>query len=116
VELAGISLGALTVFDPPQPRSADDAMESYHAAADTIALSVLMASSQAESDGSPDLLALFGDTERRAVVHQAAGIVSAQCGCDITDALALIRAHAFAEGEAVDLVAADIVHRRLRLI
>jgi hypothetical protein len=41
--------------------------------------------------------------------------VSVQCGCGIADAVALIRAHAFAEDKSVDDVASDIVHRRLRL-
>jgi hypothetical protein len=40
----------------------------------------------------------FGEADVAAVVHQAAGMVSQQCGCGIADALALLRARAFSAG------------------
>ena len=48
-------------------------------------------------------------------MNQAAGMVSVQCDCGVADALALIRAHAYAEDRSVESVARDIVGRRLRL-
>jgi len=114
VEISSVPFGALTVFDLPR-QPAGEALESFYAAADTIALSLLMAAGEAEPQENPDLLSLFGQADRRAVVHQAAGVLAEQSGCAIPDALALIRAHAFAEGEPVESVAADIVHHRLRL-
>lgn len=56
-----------------------------------------------------------GDGDHLAVVHQAAGMVAGECGCGITDALAIIRARAFAESELVEEVAAKVVSRKLRL-
>jgi hypothetical protein len=114
VRLSAFPFGALTVFGPPHS-TGGDLLEPLLAAADTIALAVLPASGGAARQGNPEIMGLFGQADRRSVVHQAAGTVSVQCGCGIGDALALIRAHAFAEGRSVDAVASDIVHRRLRL-
>jgi GAF domain-containing protein len=50
----------------------------------------------------------------RAAVHQAAGMVSVQARVSVDDALALIRACAFAEGQAVGTIAADVVAGSLR--
>jgi GAF domain-containing protein len=50
----------------------------------------------------------------RAAVHQAAGMVSVQARVSVDDALALIRAYAFAEGQAVGTIAADVVAGSLR--
>jgi hypothetical protein len=50
----------------------------------------------------------------RAVVHQATGMVGAQLDVTMAVGLALLRARAFADDRALDKVAADVVHRRLR--
>jgi transcriptional regulator with GAF, ATPase, and Fis domain len=49
----------------------------------------------------------------RAVVHQASGMVSVQAGVSVNDGLDLLRAHAFAEGQTLGNVAADVVARLL---
>lgn len=54
-----------------------------------------------------------GFSDRRAVVHQAAGMISVQMGVCLTDALVVMRAHAYAEGQAISQVAVDVVTRRL---
>lgn len=51
----------------------------------------------------------------RARVHQATGMVSAQLGVGLSEALVRLRAHAFATGRPVAEVAGDVVERRLRL-
>jgi hypothetical protein len=51
----------------------------------------------------------------RAEIHQASGMVSVQLQIPVTEASVRIRAHAFAIGSPVSVVAADIVARRLRL-
>jgi AmiR/NasT family two-component response regulator len=76
----------------------------------------LMAASAADTDEALDLQSLFGQADRRAVVHQAAGVLAERNGCTVADALALIRAHAFAEGEPVESIASDIIQHRRRLI
>jgi len=62
--------------------------------------------------GAADLLEP-GFTGRRAEIHQAAGMVSVQLGVSVTDALAVLRARAYAEGRTTAQVAADVVTRRL---
>jgi hypothetical protein len=49
----------------------------------------------------------------RREVHQATGMVLAQTGRSATDALLLMRAHAFSQGRTVRDVALDVVSRRL---
>lgn len=50
----------------------------------------------------------------RAEIHQATGMVLAQLGISATDALARMRAYAFAEQRSLADVAHDVVSRRLR--
>jgi hypothetical protein len=48
------------------------------------------------------------------VVHQAAGMVSAQCKISVGDAMVRLRAHAFSNGRLITDVARDVVDRILR--
>ena len=52
---------------------------------------------------------------RRARVHQATGMVAAQLGVSMTDALAALRAYAYTRGRRLTEVAADVVERKVRL-
>ncbi|MGP2442259.1 GAF domain-containing protein [Streptomyces sp. JW3] len=49
----------------------------------------------------------------RAAVHQAAGMISVQAGVGLAEALALLRAHAFAQDRPLARVAEDVVARRV---
>ena len=49
----------------------------------------------------------------RARVHQATGMIVAQLGIGVDDALALLRAHAFAQETTMDDIATTVVDRRL---
>jgi GAF domain-containing protein len=51
----------------------------------------------------------------RAVVHQATGMVSVQAAVPVDDAVALLRAYAFANNRAITDVASDVVRGELRL-
>lgn len=55
-----------------------------------------------------------GFDERRAEVHQAAGMVSVQLGIGVEEALVRLRAHAYAQDRRLVEVARDVVERRLR--
>lgn len=55
------------------------------------------------------------DASSRARVWQATGMVGVALGLDTADALAVLRAHAFATGRVVDDVADDLVTGRLPL-
>lgn len=51
----------------------------------------------------------------RAEIHQASGMVAVQLQIPVAEALVRIRAHAFATGRPIGVVASDIVKRLLRL-
>jgi hypothetical protein len=53
-------------------------------------------------------------TERRAIVHQATGMIAAQLESDVATALGRLRAHAWSHDLAIGDVAGDVVGRRLR--
>lgn len=50
----------------------------------------------------------------RAEVHQATGMILAQVGVSAEEALAMLRAYAFANERPIDEVACDVVARRIR--
>lgn len=66
----------------------------------------------AAADGRADM-----GTSRysRREVHQATGMVAAQLGVDVTDALLVLQAHAFATERTVRDVATDVIARRIDL-
>ncbi|HZP51309.1 ANTAR domain-containing protein [Actinocrinis sp.] len=115
VQPAGTPLGALTVFDPSDP-AVQDGFERLHVIADTLSRIMLSPRQSAEGrGGAAELPSLFAQADIHATVHQASGVLAAQLGCPLAEALSLIRAHAYAEGVSIDSVAQDIVDRRLRL-
>ncbi len=57
--------------------------------------------------------ALAGPIDRQAVVHQATGMMTIQLGIGLAEALLRLRAHAYAAGQTVSAVAAEVVDRRL---
>lgn len=98
----GTCVGSLTVFDP---RSA--ATGSLTEVADALTQTMVLG-----PHGDPGL---YGGTDQRVVVHQAAGMVSVQVGCAVKDALELVKARAFSEGLPVHTVAERIVRGDVRL-
>ena len=108
----GTAFGALDLYlDRPSDLRPDQVTDAL-LLAEVICRTVLslQADSGADLSGQIDL-----SFDRRAVVHQAAGILSVRLEVSVADALALVRAHAYAAGRPVDEVAGDIVERRLRL-
>jgi hypothetical protein len=103
-----VCLGALCAYDG-HPVIADGTAEATGRIADALTHTVLRT---IEGDGFPSV---FEEADYQAVVHQAVGVISVQCDCGITDAEALLRAHAFAEDRPVADVAQDVVEGRLRL-
>jgi len=107
-------LGALCAYDS-QPAVSREAMTAADMIADALPLTMLQAAHERQiGDGVP-ALPLISEADVPAVVHQAAGMVSQQCGCGITDAFALLRARAFSAGRPAEEIAAEVVHRGLRL-
>ncbi|WDZ86589.1 ANTAR domain-containing protein [Micromonospora cathayae] len=81
--------------------------------ADITVTALLDRQEQAESSGIADIDDDAG--EYRAELFQAQGMVMVQLGIPLGQAMARIRAHAYAENRRLSDVARDIVARRLRL-
>jgi hypothetical protein len=71
----------------------------------------------AQSDAQPGRVAseLGNSRTLRFEVHQAAGMVSEQLDIRAADALVMLRAHAYAEQRHIDVVAREVVTRKLRI-
>jgi hypothetical protein len=79
-----------------------------------VALHLLLDSASGISDSPAYKPLLAGLSDRRAVVYQATGMISVQLGVSLDEALARLRAHAFAASAVLGDVADDVVSRRLR--
>src|SRR5262249_34871598 len=107
------SLGALCAY-VRQPAITDHAAAAAGRIAAALARALLQVPCPQDSKGD-SALRRFGLTDDQAVVHQAAGMISARCRCSPGDALALLRARAFADGQPVGQVAHAVVHDGLRM-
>jgi GAF domain-containing protein len=112
IQAGAIKLGVLGCYrelsGPPSAEAQIDALICAEAA---------MALAVAELEGGGYALAEPLDlefTEHRAQVHQAVGMVSVQLAIGMADALARLRAHAYASDRRLFDVAEDIVARRYR--
>jgi hypothetical protein len=109
IEIGRTPVGALTVYEPGVNRGATD-LDLLRTIAGTLRRIALA------GDANPiDRGPLLADADWHDVVHQATGIVAVQRGCSLSDALAVIKARAFAADLPVDELAADLVARRIRL-
>lgn len=109
----GAKIGVLTLYQD----GGGDLTAAQHS--DSIAIATVLTetvlSLQAAAPAGTLAPSLEDAVAYRAELHQASGMVSIQLQIPVSAALARIRAHAFAEGRSVGVVAADIVARRLRL-
>lgn len=109
------SLGAFTVYrDKPGP--VDDGQYGDALVFARIALEMLLGvqSEQPVADVG-DLFTVTGGGSDPWEVHHATGMVSAQLGISIRDALATLRGHAFSSGRSLSETAAEVVAGRIRL-
>jgi hypothetical protein len=97
-------IGALTVFDLRPDRAASEHLREV---AEAMTDDILFGQ---DADGEP-----YAGADHQAVVHQAAGMVSVQARCSIADALALIKARAFATEQPATVIAQRILSRELSL-
>jgi GAF domain len=109
IEIGRRPVGALTVYEPGVSGGKAD-IELLRTIAGSLH-SIALASDASPADRYP----LFTEADLHDVVHQATGIVAVQRGCSIEDALAVIKARAFAADLQVDKLAEDLVARRIRL-
>ena len=107
-------LGAVCAYGS-QPAIGKDVAMAAIRIADALPLILARAARGSwNADGVAEL-PLFGEVGFPAAVHRAAGMVSQQCGCEITDALALLRARAFSTGRPAEEIAAGVLRGELRL-
>ena len=115
--IRGQCLGTLTVFGAHVGARArgKGGAASLGTVADALTHTMLLGGDPEASADDVPALPLEGDGDQLAVVHQAAGMLAGESGCRVGDALAIIRAHAFAQSEPVHAVAARVVSRSLHL-
>jgi hypothetical protein len=103
-------VGVLTIYQDRPGSLTDGQSEIAEELAEVLATTVLtMVRTRTIAPALDDAVA------HRAEVHQATGMVAAQLDVSPPEALARIRAHAYAQDRSFGEVAADVVGRRLRL-
>ncbi|MFG1992432.1 GAF and ANTAR domain-containing protein [Actinoplanes sp. NPDC048988] len=112
LQIGAARLGAFDVFrDEPGPLTADefrDALTFADVAVTTLLDGQARAAPGAAADGLDDEV-----VGQRAELFQAQGMVAVQLGISLADALARLRAYAYAEDRALGDVARDVVARRV---
>ncbi|MFZ0667094.1 MAG: ANTAR domain-containing protein [Acidimicrobiales bacterium] len=112
LRLGAARLGALTLYQDHPGALGNDTYADALTAAEVITRTV-----RTRQAGIPEealLAELTDDRALHAEVHQASGMVSVQLGVGVGDALARLRARAFALDRSIREVAGDVVARRLR--
>lgn len=113
VAVGAARIGVLDVYprDPGELSAAQ--LATALAFADAVLVLVLDERGGVVSDGAAHVR---GEVlpERRAEVHQAAGMMSVQLGVGVSEALVRLRAYAYARDLRLSEVAAEVVARRLR--
>jgi hypothetical protein len=111
-----IALGSLELHRASAGPLAPQHLTTALRTADDIGSAVLdhHLSGLADSSPSPSLLGDEGPGRSVATVHQAAGMVMVQLDVSIDDAMARLRADAFAEGTSLIQLSADVVRGRRR--
>jgi hypothetical protein len=105
-------LGVLTLCSGHPERLAHDHYVNAIVMAEVVAQTVLVLQSGALAESlAPELEAV---TDSQGAVHQASGMVSAQLGVSLTQALARLRTYAFGTDRLLVEVANDVVGRKLR--
>ncbi|HUP71766.1 MAG TPA: GAF and ANTAR domain-containing protein [Acidimicrobiales bacterium] len=106
-------VGVLTLYQDQPGDLTRDQRDNSEALADILAHTIL----GMQAAAPPGMLPVELDeaVAHRAEVHQASGMVAIQLQVPVVEALAALRAHAFAQDRALADVAADVVAHRLRL-
>lgn len=112
LQIGAARLGVLEIFRARPGRLARSELSHALAFAE-VAVTILLDGQERASPGAAPS-GLAGAVERRAELFQAQGMVMVQLGTGLTEALARIRAHAYAEDRHLSEVAADVIARRLR--
>lgn len=110
--VGAVRLGALNLYRDRRGALTDDQHADALVMADVAAEALLVMQAGASLEGLT--AALEAGSNLGYVVHQAAGMVSAQLDMSVAQALVRLRAHAFGNQRPIADVAGDVVARRLR--
>jgi hypothetical protein len=111
--LGAIRVGVLGLYRETPGSLSPESLADVLVCAD-VALQLVL-NFRAGLDGGGAGWAADGWSDGHARVYQATGMISAQRGVGLEEALALLRSYAFAHDRALGEVAAAVVARRLRL-
>lgn len=113
LQVGGIRLGVLDLYRDTSGNLADSELRDALVYADAAVVVLLHLQGRMEPGQGlhPQLAESVG---RRLEVHQATGMIAVQAAVGLTEALLLLRAHAFAIDRSILTVALDVVQRRLR--
>jgi hypothetical protein len=109
----GGCLGALSVYAATATVPANIAATSVRVA-DALTHTVLNVPGTVSDDEIP-AVPMFDESDFLAKVHQAAGMVSVQQSCETDDAVAMLRARAFADGLPLETLADHVIQGDVRL-
>ncbi len=109
-----IRVGALGLYRKTPGSLSPSALADVLVCVDVALLLLLNSRAGLDGDGENGR-PVDGWSDDHAQVYQATGIVSAQRGVGLEEALAVLRAYAFAQDLTLDQVSAAVVARRLRL-
>lgn len=112
LQVGAARLGALDLYNPVAGELSADQHADALVMADIAAAAVLHLQAGARPGRVAD--ALEAHAEFHDVEHQAAGMVAAQLGSSVAQAMIRLRAHAFGNDRALLDVARDVVARTLR--
>jgi hypothetical protein len=112
IQVGAARLGILNVFRARPGQLSGDQLRHALMFAEVALTTLLDGQHNATSGAAADGLA--GAVERRAELFQAQGMVMVMLGVSLAEALARMRAHAYAENRQLGKVATDIIARKLR--
>jgi GAF domain-containing protein len=112
LQLGAVRIGVMSLYAGRSHPLVDGQLADMTTLAELVTDAVLAMQSGAGADELS--WALSNAAEHRAVVHQATGMVIMQLECSAQDALARLRARAFADGVGVDELSRLVVERQLR--
>jgi hypothetical protein len=112
LKVGAVRLGSLDLYRDHSGALSDDQHADALVMAEAIARAIIAMQAQAPPG---ELATEFEPMARlRDVVHRAVGMVSAQLGVSVDEALIRLRAHAFANDRRLAELARDVVARRVR--
>lgn len=113
MRLGAVRFGVLTMYRDHRGDLSEDQYADASAAADVVTDAIITAQAAVPPGNLSRGLQVVGSD--RAELHQATGMVAAQLGIGVGDALLRLRARAYADDRPLLDIARDVVARKLRL-